>query len=234
MLRLRRSQFVLFEKRLPPAPRACRSPLHRYQQSRTIFNTFGDLFQGSGDSERENGNQYHERKILPYRQSQLYNIVADVESYHRFVPYCVTSRVLGRNTVKSSTQDLPDILKMRGELTVGFMGYEESYISNVECRPYEMVQAIASSEIPLFKSLITTWRFQPASSASPHPTANVEATLHRQPPDEEATLVTLDIEYEFANLIYGQLSKAFFSQVSKMMVAAFEQRCLEVYGPGTK
>lgn len=37
--------------------------------------------------------------------------------------------------------DIADnILKLQAELKVGFMGFEEKYISNVECRPHEMVQ----------------------------------------------------------------------------------------------
>lgn len=189
--------------------------------------------------------------VISYRPSQLYHVVSDVDSYHLFLPYCTSSFVLKRHTVKST--EGYDILKMQGELTVGFMGFTESYISDVECRPYRMVQvsilcffilsngsycsyqAKASSETPLFQSLITTWQFHSASSTSPHPSADIESTLHRPSSEHEGpTLVTLDLEYEFSNPLYAQISAAFFGQVSKMMVEAFGRRCLEVYGPGTR
>lgn len=38
-----------------------------------------------------------------------------------------------------------NILKLQAELQVGFMGFEEKYISNVECRPHEMVQVSFSA-----------------------------------------------------------------------------------------
>jgi coenzyme Q-binding protein COQ10 len=98
-------------------------------------------------------------------------------------------------------------------------------------RPF--IQAVASAEIPLFKSLVTTWRFQPASSASPHPTADLTSTLHEPAAAENGpTLLTFDLEYAFTNPLHAHVSAAFFGQISKMMIRAFEERCLEVYGPG--
>lgn len=52
--------------------------------------------------------------------------------------------------------------------------------------------------------------------------------------DDGPTLVTLDLVYAFANPVHATISAAFFGQVSKLMVKAFEERCLEVYGPGRK
>ncbi|KAF8592278.1 hypothetical protein K439DRAFT_1610667 [Ramaria rubella] len=199
-------------------------------QHRTIFKAFGLPSYSSSSSQ-----QYHERKILPYQQSQLYEVVANVDAYHRFVPYCSASRVLQRTIISGDPENKH--LKLQAELKVGFMGFEEKYTSDVECRPYEMVQAVASSNIPLFKSLVTTWRFQPASAMSPHLSADLTATLQNPPSPNSGngpTLVTFDLEYAFANPLHAHVSAAFFGQVSKMTIKAFEERCLEVYGPGTR
>ncbi|GJJ07044.1 hypothetical protein Clacol_001242 [Clathrus columnatus] len=182
--------------------------------------------------------KYHERKILPYAQEQMYNVVADVESYKHFLPYCSQSRVLS----KTVTNDEGDgVIKLQGELTVAFMGIEETYISDVKCRPNELVQAVASTGTPLFKSLMTTWSFQPASVTSPHPTANITETLQKKPHTTSAltsthgpTLVTFDLEFAFANPLYAHLSSKFSSKVAKLMIDAFERRCLHLYGPGTE
>ena len=48
------------------------------------------------------------------------------------------------------------------------------------------------------------------------------------------TLLTLDLSYAFANPLHAAVSSTFFGQVSKLMVEAFEKRCLAVYGPGRK
>jgi coenzyme Q-binding protein COQ10 len=46
------------------------------------------------------------------------------------------------------------------------------------------------------------------------------------------TLVTLDLAFAFSNPVHATISAVFFGQVSKLMVKAFEERCMEVYGPG--
>ena len=40
------------------------------------------------------------------------------------------------------------------------------------------------------------------------------------------TLLTLDLSYAFANPLHAAVSSTFFGQVSKLMVEAFEKRCL--------
>lgn len=106
------------------------------------------------------------------------------------------------------------------------------------------LQAVAASATPLFKSLNTMWRFQPASPQSPHATARFPsgaqqdasnaAAVGAPPQDGDArpTLVTLDLSFAFANPVHAAVSATFFGKVSKMMVQAFEERCIDIYGPG--
>lgn len=150
---------------------------------------------------------YHEQKIFPYKRSELYAIVSDVSSYPQFIPYCTGSRILHKATHDGSTI-------MDAELTVGFMAFQESYVSKVTCTPFSSVEAVASSSTPMFKSLKTIWRFQPAGEKEHH------------------TLVSLDLAFDFVNPLYASLSSAFFDKVSGGMVMAFEKRCDEVCGRG--
>lgn len=200
------------------------------------FFTLPNFSPFSPDSDERPAQTYHERKIFPYRRIDLYNLVADVGSYPSFVPYCTGSRILERS------EDQDGVVKMDAELVVGFLAFNESYVSRVTCRPYESVQAEASSSTPLFKTLQTTWRFQPASSISPHlssgPPLHSDAgnsvPVDSHAPDAGPTLVTLDIAFAFENPLHSALSAQFFGKVSKLMVQAFEERCLAVYGSGTK
>jgi len=207
----------------------------------------------SDDEDDSEGNEdevqrYHERKILPYSQRELYNLVADVDCYRHFLPFCHASKVLNasRPNWKSNLGDGP--VELEAELKVGFLGLEESYISRVLCNPYESVEARAATSTPLFKTLITTWRFQSASSTSPHPSTSHMHTLTRQvsrpSPDDgihanksdnlAPTLLTFDIVFAFSNPIHASVSGAFFARVSRMMVRAFEERCIKVYGFGVR
>ena len=95
-------------------------------------------------------------------------------------------------------------------------------------------QAVASSSTPLFKTLETTWRFQPApahpNNALPVRSPSVEANI--VPDDIGPALLSLELSFAFASPVHAAVSNTFFGKVSTMMVKAFEERCLKVYGPG--
>jgi coenzyme Q-binding protein COQ10 len=99
---------------------------------------------------------------------------------------------------------------------------------------------------------MTTWRFQAAVSHSISRTDHVPGASERlvkdtalpsrlEPlshtaaaNDDGPTVVTLDLAYAFANPLHAAVSATFFGQVSQLMVEAFENRCLDIYGPGTR
>ena len=83
----------------------------------------------------------------------------------------------------------------------------------------------------LFKTLFTSWRFQPASPTSPHPSTSPKHTLddgiHANKADlSKPTLLTFDIVFAFSNPLHASVSGAFFGRVSRMMANAFEERWL--------
>lgn len=82
---------------------------------------------------------YTEKKVLPYRQQDLYNMVADVNKYSEFLPYCTHSRILAS---KHTDLDTPNVIE--AELGVGFKGFEERYTSVVNLQPYESVTVCIS------------------------------------------------------------------------------------------
>jgi coenzyme Q-binding protein COQ10 len=106
-------------------------------------------------------------------------------------------------------------------------------------------QAVAESATPLFKTLETTWRFHPASSASSslhqrngrpasspplRPQQGDETRSPTAAPDDVGpTLVSLDLSFAFANPVHAAVSGSFFGRVSGLMVKAFEERCSKVY-----
>ncbi|KAL5527874.1 hypothetical protein ACEPAG_6675 [Sanghuangporus baumii] len=247
---------------LPRRPLAS-SPALQHNKSlnvfrRTVFKLpqLASLFASSGSGAKGREQRYSKRKILPYSQKQLYKIIADVDNYQHFLPYCTESKVLTKWRVNAD----PDqkVVKQDARLTVGFLAFKESYVSEVTCRPYHSVEAVASSGTPLFRKLVTTWRFQPADPSSPHPVKtglsedetgsstsqpletaaqadpSTPATPVHPPHSNGPTLISFDLVFAFANPVYAAASAAFFKDVSSMMIEAFEKRCMEVYGPGTK
>ncbi|KAF9534893.1 dehydrase and lipid transport-domain-containing protein [Crepidotus variabilis] len=165
---------------------------------------------------------YHEERVLPYTEKELYAVVADVASYPKFIPFCTGSRI----DASALTRAMKSKTVTEAELTVGFMSFQESYISTVTCVPFKSVQAVASSSTPLFTNLSTIWKFQSNSST------RLLSKLSDTPDDPPGpTLVSYDLTYEFANPLHAAASATFFSQVAGMMIKAFEDRCRTVYGP---
>ncbi|CAG8586448.1 4547_t:CDS:2 [Ambispora leptoticha] len=91
--------------------------------------------------------QYTGEKIIGYSQSQLYEVVANINDYHLFVPFCTNSTVLSHEQLDSANDF------MTAELGVGFQGFEETYISEVTCHRPKFVKAQASSD-KLFRHLL--------------------------------------------------------------------------------
>lgn len=90
-----------------------------------------------------------ERKLLPYTPEQLFDLVADVERYPEFLPWCVAARIKKREG---------DVLF--AELVIGFKMIRERYTSRVVLDRARRID-VQYTEGP-FKHLENHWAFAPA------------------------------------------------------------------------
>lgn len=88
-------------------------------------------------------------KTLGYTPEQMYDIVANVDQYSQFVPWCKKSR-----TMKSRNGEV------RAELEIGFPPVLERYVSELTYVPNHQVRAVCRDGT-LFRHLETVWRFSP-------------------------------------------------------------------------
>lgn len=79
--------------------------------------------------------------LTSYSTNELYSIVADVDSYSKFLPCCVGSRTLGppARPMKSPESDGAEKI-VDAELSVGFASIRESYVSEVRMFPGQWVK----------------------------------------------------------------------------------------------
>jgi coenzyme Q-binding protein COQ10 len=89
---------------------------------------------------------YAERKRLPFSSQQLYDLVADVESYPKFLPWCVAARIRNRQ----GNVELSD-------LVIGFKMLRERFTSEVTLNENRI--DVAYKEGP-FKYLTNHWIFE--------------------------------------------------------------------------
>ncbi|HEX3970839.1 MAG TPA: type II toxin-antitoxin system RatA family toxin [Stellaceae bacterium] len=91
-----------------------------------------------------------EKKLLPYTREQLFDLVADIERYPEFLPWCVGARIRERNG--------NEIL---GDLLIGYKMVRERFTSRVVLSPPDRID-VSYSEGP-FKYLNNHWLFLPQS-----------------------------------------------------------------------
>lgn len=87
-----------------------------------------------------------EKKLLPYSREHLFDLVADIERYPEFLPWCVGARVRERHD--------NEIL---GDLLIGYKMIRERFTSRVVLTPPERID-VSYSEGP-FKYLTNHWVF---------------------------------------------------------------------------
>lgn len=90
-----------------------------------------------------------ERRFLPYKPEQLFELVADVERYPEFLPWCIGARVRSREG---------NVLT--ADLIIGFKMIRERFTSRVELNRPDRVD-VAYTHGPL-RYLNNHWIFEPA------------------------------------------------------------------------
>lgn len=142
--------------------------------------------------------KHSERRPLPYTPEQLFDLVADIERYPEFLPWCVAARIRSRSESE-----------VKADLAIGFKVYRERFTSIVTLEPPERI-IVRYSEGP-FRYLENRWRFE------------------AQP--EGGCMVDFYVDFEFKSKLLQHLIEMLFNEAVRRMVAAFEGRARQLYGP---
>ena len=178
--------------------RAGRRPAHVLPAARGFFSV--------PDLDELRAKSFSSTKTVRHSPEELFEIVADVDRYDEFVPFCARSRVLRR----ASPSDF------EAELEIGFRLFNERYVSDVTladegpgAAKSVRAEANTSNNPPggLFERLVSAWRFEPVEGR----------------PGE--CVVRFDVDFVVNSVIHAQAVALFFEEVSRMQIDAFVERC---------
>ena len=144
-----------------------------------------------------------EKRRMPYSADQMYALVADVESYSEFLPWCAASRDPSRRQTAEG-----EILE--SDLVISFKVFRESFGSRVTLKPAERRIDVEYLDGP-FKYLNNHWTFEPIS--------------------ESECEVDFFVDFEFRSRTLQAIIGVVFNEAMRRIVRAFEQRAAELYGP---
>ncbi|HJD61135.1 MAG TPA: ubiquinone-binding protein [Rickettsia endosymbiont of Columbicola hoogstraali] len=137
---------------------------------------------------------FEQTKILPYKTQELFNLVWDIKSYPKFLPWCVASRVISENSEE-----------IVADLVIQLKGFSESYRSHVTNKIIDdkeyFINTLAISGP--FKYLKSTWQF------TSHPIG---------------TELKFFIDFEMKSRMLEKLVGSYFIKIIEKMIVAFEER----------
>jgi coenzyme Q-binding protein COQ10 len=144
---------------------------------------------------------HRDHKFLPYTDEQVFGLVADVERYPEFLPWCDALTVTSRETDGARE-------KVVAEMTVSFKVYTERFRTEVHLDRAARTIDVSYLDGP-FRKLENSWRFTS---------------------QDGGTLVDFFIAYEFKSAALQLVVGFFFEEAFRRLVAAFDARARALYG----
>ena len=144
---------------------------------------------------------HSETRVLPYTAQQMYDLVADVGSYPKFLPWTAAARI------RSRTDNGQGGIVMEADLVISFKVFREKFGSRVTLWPETKRIDTEYIDGP-FKSMISNWGFR-----------DVEGGCE----------VSFFVDFEFKNKVLQGIIGVVFNEAMQRVVRAFERRAEELY-----
>ena len=147
--------------------------------------------------------QFSTKRRVRHAASDMFDLVADVDEYPKFVPFCRAMRVRKRG---EDARGRPTIVC---EMTIAYKLIQETFTTLVTLDRTEREIIVDYLRGP-FRKLENRWRFRPLA--------------------ERMCEVEFYLSYEFQSRTLGMLMGAMFEAVFRRFADAFERRADEIYG----
>ena len=149
--------------------------------------------------------QFSSKRRVAHSAEQMFDLVADVETYPQFVPLCKALTIRQRTPQADGTEIVI------ADMTVSFKLMREAFTSRVTLDRANLKIQVEYLQGP-FSNLENRWSFEPRSA--------------------QACDVGFFIAYEFRSRMLAMLMGAMFDTAFQRFAAAFEKRADDVYEAG--
>jgi coenzyme Q-binding protein COQ10 len=147
--------------------------------------------------------QFETRHRVAFTAQQMYDLVADVESYPQFLPLCEGLAVRSRDVGENGGLIVAD-------MTVGYKAIRETFTSRVTLEPEKFMVTARSDDGP-FRHLENRWSFHDVG-------------------DGHGCDVHFFVAYEFKSMMLQLLMGGMFEHAVRRFTEAYEERARHVYG----
>lgn len=145
---------------------------------------------------------HSENRQMPYTAQQMYDLVADVAEYPKFLPWCAAARIRSQ-----TAQGAAEV--MEADLVISFKVFRERFGSRVTLFPDEHKIDTEYLDGP-FRYMKSNWAF------ADRPGGGCD--------------VTFFVDFEFKNAVLQGIIGVVFNEAMQRIVRAFEKRAAELYG----
>lgn len=142
---------------------------------------------------------------VPFSAQQMYQLVADVESYPEFLPWCAALRIVDRDMAGETGH-------ITADMVVAYKVFREQFRSRVALRPMDCEIEADYLNGP-FEHLSNRWRFEPQ--------------------ENEGSVVHFFVSFEFRNRVLQSTAQLVFDKAFSRMSEAFVKRAYDLYGERT-
>jgi len=144
--------------------------------------------------------------LLPYRPAQMFDLVADVERYPDFMPWCGGAQVLAR-----------DNHGMQASITIALAGLSQRFTTrNTHDYPRRIDLELVDGP---FSRLVGHWRFEALGGQG-----------DKTDSDASGCKVCFTLEYAFASRTLEALVGPVFNRIAGSFIDSFTRRAQACYG----
>lgn len=151
---------------------------------------------------------FRTRRRVAHSPGEMFDLVADIESYPQFLPLCRAMR-LRRRSVAGDGRDT-----LVAEMQVGYKAIHETFTSRITLDRPQLEILVEYVEGP-FSHLENSWTFVGEPPGDPAP---------------QSCTVEFFITYQFRSRVLALLMGNMFDVAFRKFAAAFEARANVVYG----